>query len=447
LSRSGHRVAVVGAGLAGLAAAWRLAAAGQRVIVLERAARAGGRAAASSQRGQAVDPIAARISSADAQLLALVREAGLARELLPLRPQVAAQLDGARLVPVGGTGPLDVARLPGVRPLDALRLVRLARLLRRYRRHLDPARPERAEPLDDRSLRDFGELYFGPSAVASWIEPWLAEQAPLDEREASRAAFLLRLAAEQGAEAGTLREPAGLLAEVLAARLGVRTGCTALRIEASASGALRIAAAGPSGAEALEADAVVLALPAPEAARVGAPLLASAEREQLAAVRYDPALTWSGTAHHIPVSVATRVRIPRRAGAPFSALVLEPRRAPIAAVPAGRVLAIARPPWSAAWLAAPDDAVAKEAGAELARWLPGAAVPDEAGRVHRFEQAWPRFEVGRYRALARFRAVGEDRRRAGRRLYFAGDFLAAPTLEGAVGSGLRAAADLLADLA
>ena len=58
----------------------------------------------------------------------------------------------------------------------------------------------------------------------------------------------------------------------------------------------------------------------------------------------------------------------------------------------------------------------------------------------------PRFEVGRYRDLERFRRVGEDLRRAGRRLYFAGDSLAGPFLESAILSGQRAAADVAEDL-
>jgi predicted NAD/FAD-dependent oxidoreductase len=57
--------------------------------------------------------------------------------------------------------------------------------------------------------------------------------------------------------------------------------------------------------------------------------------------------------------------------------------------------------------------------------------------VRRFPLAWPRFDVGDYRALARFRAIQADRVAAGRALHFAGDWLAAPTLEGAISSGQR----------
>ena len=67
--------------------------------------------------------------------------------------------------------------------------------------------------------------------------------------------------------------------------------------------------------------------------------------------------------------------------------------------------------------------------------------------LRRYREAVPRYPVGRYRDLARFRRVQLDRRAAGRRLYFAGDHLSDPTLEGAVRSGLRAAEDVCADLA
>jgi oxygen-dependent protoporphyrinogen oxidase len=252
-------VIVVGAGVAGLSAAFRLVQQGHRVTVLERAACVGGRAAAG---GSDTDPIAARVSTADHALHALVRDAGLAHEFLPVRPVRSAFELGGHFVPIPpGGDPRAVARTPGVRFLDALRLVRLPRLLARYRANLDPGAPERAAAHDDRSLADFGTLYFGRSVVTAWMEPWLAERAPVDEREASRAAFLMRFAAEREAVAGSLAAPIGRLAAALAARLEVRTGAGVRRVEAGVGGGLRVVL----DAETLDADAVVLAVPAPEA--------------------------------------------------------------------------------------------------------------------------------------------------------------------------------------
>jgi oxygen-dependent protoporphyrinogen oxidase len=440
-------VIVVGAGIAGLAAAARLVAAGQRVRVLERAGRAGGRAAVALLGEQVVDPVAARVSTGDAALLALVREAGLAPDLLPLRPWNSAQIGagGAGVVPVADGEAWEIARMPGVRWRDALRLLRLPRLAARYAGHLDVAFAERAAPLDDRSLRDFGELYFGRSVVERWMEPWLAERAPVDEREASRAAFLLRWAAERGAAPGALREPPGLLAELLAARVGVRLGCAAEAVTPHPGGGLAVAL---EGGEALAADAVVLAVPAAQALHLGAPLWTAAERDVLGASRCDAALAWVSAARPIPVSAPTRVRVPRAAGSPLALLALEPAGGGGAAEAGmGRVTAIARGPWCAAQDDAPDDAVTKQLAEAAARCLPGGLDPAGDSVLCRYPAAWPRFDVGAFRRLARLRGALVDRRAAGRRLYLAGDWLSAPTLEGAAASGRRAADEVLADLA
>jgi len=124
----------------------------------------------------------------------------------------------------------------------------------------------------------------------------------------------------------------------------------------------------------------------------------------------------------------TRVRIEKRGTSPFASVAIE----------RGVVTAIAREPWASAHADWPDDALAKEIAAELERMLPG--VVAGSGVVRRFPLAWPRFDVGHYRALAQFRAVEADRAAAGRPLFFAGDWLAAPTIEGAVASGRRLSA-------
>jgi monoamine oxidase len=89
--------------------------------------------------------------------------------------------------------------------------------------------------------------------------------------------------------------------------------------------------------------------------------------------------------------------------------------------------------------------VEKELLGALDRIFPGVTSAVRFSELRRYEAALPRFDVGRYRALARLRAVQADLRERGRRLYFAGDHWVAPTLEGAIASGQRAAADLCED--
>ena len=66
------RAVVVGAGAAGLAAAWRLARSGVAVLVLEREDEIGGRATSAAAGGFAFDRGAHLISSADRTLLAWI---------------------------------------------------------------------------------------------------------------------------------------------------------------------------------------------------------------------------------------------------------------------------------------------------------------------------------------------------------------------------------------
>ena len=106
----------------------------------------------------------------------------------------------------------------------------------------------------------------------------------------------------------------------------------------------------------------------------------------------------------------------------------------------------ANPAWSAANLEAPDEVIAKELLGYLQRTFPGASGAVRFTSLRRYRAALPCFPVGRYRQIAAFRKLQGELRHAGRRLYFAGDHLIGPTLEGAVTSGLRAASELCSDM-
>jgi oxygen-dependent protoporphyrinogen oxidase len=258
--------------------------------------------------------------------------------------------------------------------------------------------------------------------------------------------FLLTCLRRRFAWPGTLRGGLGVLADALARGVEVRCGAPVESVAPAAGRRLAVGVRGAAPAT-LEADAVVLATPAAETLRVAGGMLAPAERDVLAEVRYGPALVLAAGLEAPLGPVATRILVPRAEGGPVETLLVEPGSAGCR-VPEGRGLAalVARASWSAAHLDAPDDVVAKDLLGSLDRLHPGASTRCLFARLYRHRQARPRFPVGRYRALARLRGVATDRRAAGRRLYLAGDALVEPTLEGAVVSGLRAADEALADL-
>jgi protoporphyrinogen oxidase len=90
--------------------------------------------------------------------------------------------------------------------------------------------------------------------------------------------------------------------------------------------------------------------------------------------------------------------------------------------------------------------VRKELLAACGRILPRIHGAEYFSEVIRVPRAIPRFDVGRYREIAQFHRVQEDRRREGRRIYFAGDYLMGPGIEAALRSGHRAAAAVEEDL-
>ncbi len=441
-----RQVVVVGSGLAGLGAATGLVRRGLAVTLLEREARPGGRAACAREQGFALEALSPVLSGADRRLLAWIADVAGRDEALPLRPVVTRQVHRGRVSRVEPRGVLDVARIPGVRWHEALRLLRLPRLLARYGARLDPDRPESAAPLDDRSLADFATLYFGASVLERWMAPELCAETLAGAGEASRALFLRRLRQRSGARSGLLRAPLSDVAEAAAARLPVSDRSEVRAINPGPT--LRVVYTREGRERVLDAHAVVLATPAPEAARIAKPLLTAAERDALAGVRHAPALALA-TALRRPLGPhAELVRFPHAEGSPLETALLEPG-AGGGRAPDGRGLAVLRATgaFGASAIDLPDETVEKELMDAFESVRPGLRSATLWSRVLRVRQALPRFDVGHYRAIARLERLSAELRAAGRRLYCAGDYLVDPSFAGALASGQRVARAVAADLA
>ena len=445
MDRARANVVVVGAGLTGLAVAWRLSRRGFRVVVLERARVPGGRVAAQSWDGFRLEAIPPVHSAGDRQLLSFIDEVGLRDDALPLRPLVRClpHAGGLREVELRSAG--DVRRVPGVRWRESLRLVRLPRLLARYGDRLDPTQPAAAADLDDRSLADFCELYFGSSVLDRWMAPIVTSASLGDPREMSRVQLLLELRRTRGARPGVPRASLSELAERAAGQLPVQLACGVDSVEPPRDGRPRLRLDDGRG---ITADAVVLAVPAPQALALADPLLTPADRDGLAAVRYEPVLTVAAPLCRPLSARPQQILVPRSQHSPIESATIEPGL-PSTRIPEGRGLALirARGDFAAASADAPDEAVAKELLGALELLRPGIERVVDFTRVLRIPLGVPRFDVGRYREIARFDRVQRDRRAAGRRLYFAGDYRVHPTVEGALMSAAEVAGAVERDLA
>jgi predicted NAD/FAD-dependent oxidoreductase len=162
---------------------------------------------------------------------------------------------------------------------------------------------------------------------------------------------------------------------------------------------------------------VVLAVDANEAARLlGA--LAPAAAAAFESLRARSGLALAVATHKDLAPPAPQLWIPAREGGELAAIALRGPRL---------VQLVARPGLAGRHGHRPDAELAHFLLESGARALPELATDVAALRLHRFPGGRPAFAVGHYRALARIGAG------------CAGDWCAAPHVEGELASGLRAA--------
>jgi oxygen-dependent protoporphyrinogen oxidase len=410
---SGH-VIVVGAGLAGLAAAQRLASLGFAVTVLEARERAGGKHARESLGGVEYEPWPGWLPRSAPAFAECVAELGLGGQVErePIL-EVASLCDG-RLRPV------SLATRSALRgsPWAPFRMRRFALLATWLGGALDPDAPWRDTRLDDRSASDFCQVYLGRRAGAELVAPLLAGAFGVDARDASRQ-LLFALLDGAGNPALDALAGAGLLADALVARLGdLRTKQRVAAVDADGRG-VRLA-----DASTLRADAVLLAVAAHEAARLLGSLGPRADAA-FDALRAESGLVLAALTHKDVAHRPRELWFPAREGGELAAISV---RRP------GLLRLVARPDLARRHGQRPDAELAHFLIESAERALPGLASELGETRLHRFPRGRPAFSVGHYRALAKLP------------VNCAGDWCVAPHVEGELASGFGAARAVAARL-
>ena len=419
----GVRVVVVGGGVAGLAAALEVRA--QRpdaeVVVLEAGSRIGGKVAVSDVAGVPVDEGADSMLTRVPDGLALVRGAGLERELVSPASAAASVWSRGRLRPLpGGT----VLGIPG--DLTALASSGLLSTAGLYRVPLDLLLP--GGPVeDDVSVGQLVRRRLGAEVVERLVDPLLGGvyagradllslQATLPQlvRPAARHRSLLR--ATRAARAATpptdgplfASLPGGLgrlpaaVARASGADVRLRTTVRGLRRTPTGWELTTGSAADPAR---LRADAVVLAVPGPPAARLLSDAVPAAAAE-VAALEYASVALVTLVLGGPTPGTGSGYLVPAVEGRTTKAVTFTSRKwRHFAATPAVVRASVGRA-GEAAVLQRDDAELVEAVRAELVEAL-GPLPPVLGSRVTRWGGGLPQYAVGHLDRVARVRRALE----------------------------------------
>ncbi len=444
-----QRVLVIGAGFAGLRAAWQLAERGVAVQLVEKRAQLGGSLFRIETKGFAFESRPYEICATDRALAAWLGELGLSGEWLPQHRFATALLARGTVTQFDPTSVLSLARIVGVSAGEAFRLLRLPRLMHRYAKNLAHFAPERAAAHDDRSLQDFISTYFGSNVFENWALPWLSSYTNCDAYHTSRVLFLREFGSRMQAPSAELRSGTDLLAREVARRIPVWTNTEVSRIERLPNTGYRVylrRGDQSDAEEVLEVQAVICATGAAAALRLLDTELGFFEKRCLQTTKALPSATaYFGLDRTFDIS-RQRIFVSRSASNLAGTIFLESdiagERIPTGC---GVVAVRLRAEWLQENARNSDDEILDAVASHLQPLFPSLVPATQVRALLRLPEGSTQFSVGRYRELAQWQRVFVDRRRSGRRVYLAGDYLCGPLFEDVLISGMRAADALFED--
>jgi oxygen-dependent protoporphyrinogen oxidase len=440
--RQRPQVVVIGAGIAGLLTAHRLAEAGLTVTVLEVADAVGGRMSTETIDGFVIDRGAQFLSTAYPHLPKLITELGLGAAWRPTSPHAAIVRNGEPRR-VHYRNPLTLVTGGTFRPREFVDLTRQLWSLRRTVRGRSLVDYGAWAALDDRDAAEWLAAETGPAVADYFYEPIL-QGFYFQPLEGTSRALAMAVAAFGFGRPKTMTVEGGIgrIPHALAARLDVRLGSPAVRLELGEGG---VSVGTPAGE--LDADYAVVSAPAHVARELLGAGATTAEAELLGC-GYSPTI-------NVCIGLSDGYRLPRALRDVYGFLVPAREREHVAAVSIernksadrvrrGELIVVLLSGDAAERLLGESDAdVLAKVIPEVERYLPRLGEAVTMTHLIRWPAAEPRSPVGRARAVAAYRhAPGRNRR-----VLLAGDYVSLPWTDGAADSGEWAARALLTSAA
>ncbi len=425
-------VVVLGGGLAGLSAAFRLQMSGWQTVVLEKSLWPGGRARSFCEDGLCVDLSAQFLASFYRRTMVLLDELGMS-DLLSLIP------DGTAVIRDEHTYSLTPFSLffGSLLPVSSrLRLLRLMADVFLKASQIDVDDILKSLPLDTEPITRFAQQHLDNSLLQNLLAPlfrgffyWNTDSTTL-----AMLYFLMRYAPAM--KLYTLRGGIGRLAQVLAEHVPVESGHEVLRVVYDeGEGAWKTAVSHQNSVTTLTSKAILCTLPAVHINAIF-PQLPPPVRQHFAQINY----TTNTTAH---LFFNQRFSLPPFAHLFYlphqvpnlSAIVLQDNKDPLSYRQHHNIISVfPSSPFSQHLITQPDEQINQTILQQLKQYYPFKhANLQEAflfSKIVRVHQALPRFTPGYIHALHRFETELKATLPPG--LFFAGDYMETPSIEGAI---------------
>ena len=401
---SGERVIVIGGGIAGLGAAFRLQQAGLTVRVLEADDRVGGRMATVDHEGYRLDIAASVLSTAYTEMMQLIHDAGLDDELVPTSDLIGMFRDGI-VHRQRSHSKLEGLRSPVLSWRGKLAMGKVIADVVRSRKSLDYHDLSAGVDLDNETLRDYTLRRANQEVLDYVVEPASAALYLSPADEVSKVGFHWWLSKFLGARFANGKHGIGFVTEGLARQLDVVTGARVRLVERTVGG-VQVTWVGTDGREHVEdASSAVLALPGHQVVQLY-PQLDPVRTEILSRVEYARSAHVHFGTKTIPAEPSVIITVPRREHGELFGIMLDHNKAP-GRTPPGRALLSTY--WTLEWSNRhwdlDDEKVVADAEAAVNTVFPGFISDVEMTHVTRLDPCVAIGRPGMYRALVDFAAA------------------------------------------
>ncbi|MEV7248953.1 protoporphyrinogen/coproporphyrinogen oxidase [Streptomyces cyaneofuscatus] len=435
-------VVVVGAGIAGLTAAWRLRQAGLRVRVLERGPAAGGRMRTVDHEGFRIELGASILGRNYTGMLRLIEELGLSHQFGPSSTLCGFDRDNT-VHRLRTDSRADLLRTRLIGPRTKAAVFRALPNFLAHRKRLDWDTMDRNTYLDALSATQYARRHLTQEAIDHLCEPLFGGGIVLASPDRMAAADMLFYTAKLLVPHFNSPQGVGLLTRTLADRLGVELNTRVTAVRRQPDG-LSVTWRGEDGEERSDrTDAVVVAVPAPQVPVI-LPELTAPDRDYLSSLPYSRALIVSLGLERPPSEKAFALFLAQRTHPALVGIELHHNKIP-GRVDDGRGLVTLHPrqEFTDRWWDADDRTVTEQAVTAAAAVFPGLRETVLTSHVSRQDPALVVRPPGGY---AELRAFNARRRTADPRLQLAGDYFGPSSTYGALRSGEQAAARILSHL-